>query len=145
MRIKLTLISQELKSAHVEFEALELSPKATTQTQRPQQVAALTSWLDNNEDSFKAVQSGSVTSVLDQPDRGVDVNASIKEHGSALHAASHSGDFGVVRLLLAMGADVNASGGKHGNALQTASYNGHRSMVRLLQRQIEYEGVSRVR
>ncbi|KAH9477165.1 Vegetative incompatibility protein HET-E-1 [Psilocybe cubensis] len=63
---------------------------------------------------------------------GWDVNAVGGMYGTALQAASVSGNKSVVAALLKHGADINAVGGKFGTALQAASYAGHQSVVREL-------------
>ncbi|MCJ1266071.1 hypothetical protein MMC22_005953 [Lobaria immixta] len=121
-----------LKSTHVEPQALKHSPKAKSQLRRPQQVAALSSWLDDTEDFSKAVQSGNETRVRQLLNRGADVNGPDEKYGNALQAASRHGQKSVVRLLLDEGADVNALGGSYGSALQAASHYGHKSIARML-------------
>ena len=83
--MELTLISQ---ATHVQLQALKLSPKAKSQPQRPQEVTALTSWLDCNEEIIKAVQCGNETEVRQLLSRGADVNVSDGKYSGALQAAS---------------------------------------------------------
>jgi ankyrin repeat protein len=62
----------------------------------------------------------------------IDVNANGGFYGSALQAATTSGDEAVVQLLLEHGAKINTCGGKYGSALHAAAYLGNEAIVRLL-------------
>jgi ankyrin repeat protein len=71
-------------------------------------------------------------------ENGADVTLQGGPCGTALQAASLSGNVKVVRVLIHEGADVNAQGGYFGNALQAASWaaswHGTREIVWLLLR-----------
>lgn len=63
---------------------------------------------------------------------GYHVNAQGGIYGSALEAASSSGQVLSVRLLLERKADVNASGGKYRSALNGAIISGNWDIVKIL-------------
>lgn len=66
-------------------------------------------------------------------DKGANVNAQGRRHGTALHAAAYSGHETISQLLLDKGADVNAQGGYYGTVLQAAAAErDHKTIVQLL-------------
>jgi ankyrin repeat protein len=62
----------------------------------------------------------------------INVNAEGGPFGSALQAASHSGQTQSVRMLLERKANVGAYGGKYGSALNAAIVRGHWNIVEIL-------------
>ncbi|KAL7934428.1 ankyrin repeat-containing domain protein [Trichoderma chlorosporum] len=62
----------------------------------------------------------------------IDVNAQGGQFGSALQAASFSGQTESVKLLTDKKANVNAAGGKYGSALSAAIISGHWDIVEIL-------------
>ncbi|KAK1723159.1 ankyrin repeat-containing domain protein [Colletotrichum acutatum] len=62
----------------------------------------------------------------------IDVNMIGGLHGTALQAATCTGDIEAVELLLRKGADTNTTAGQLGTALQTAAYEGEPEIVELL-------------
>lgn len=74
-------------------------------------------------------QVGAVEAILR---RGVDVNARVPIHGTALAAAATFGCADVVRVLLAHGADVRARSEYGRDALMAAAVGGDAACVRML-------------
>ncbi|KAK6544651.1 hypothetical protein TWF694_001340 [Orbilia ellipsospora] len=62
----------------------------------------------------------------------VNLNAKGGHYGTALQAATVSGNKNIVELLLAAGTDTNTQGGHYGNALQGAAVNGYKDLVETL-------------
>jgi hypothetical protein len=81
---------------------------------------------------YKASSEGCVKLVKLLVEKGVNVNFSHGEYGTALHQASFAGHEAVVKLLLEHGANINTQNERRGSALQVASTWGHEAVVKLL-------------
>ena len=105
-------------------------------------------WSDVNENNLiQEVSANPLTAEALENARGLEgaseTSATLRESisqflntvdtaGSALMAASYSGEKEIVQLLLKRGADPNAPGGEYGSALIAASYSGEKEIVQLL-------------
>ncbi|KAJ7038944.1 ankyrin repeat-containing domain protein [Mycena alexandri] len=65
-------------------------------------------------------------------EKGANVNAAGRYHGSSLQAAAAQGHTELVSLLLEKGADINAAGGGYGSSLQAAAARSYTEIVAIL-------------
>ena len=79
-----------------------------------------------------AIRMGNISAVVNQLDKGVDVNARAPNLQTALMAASGKGHREIAKLLIDKGADVNYRNPYGRTALMTASGRGHREITKLL-------------
>jgi len=91
----------------------------------------------NIQDVFKhtllqAAEHSSLEIISLLLDRGADINAIGGDYGTALGAATSTGNKEIVSLLLDRGADINAAGGKYGTALGEAALRGNKEIISLL-------------
>ena len=78
---------------------------------------------------FEAARKGDQAEVTRLIGAGADVNARIRDGGTALMIASQNGHVTVVTALLAVGADVNAKANSGATALLRASQEGRYAIV----------------